>query len=384
MKWLSVLPVVAVLLAVALTLGFYWPFGTAVQGLHLPGVVEIQEVRLGSKIGGRVAAVEVKEGIVVEPGRVLVRFEEPELEATLLQTQGRLEAAEAELAKAEAGPRPDEKLAALSAVWATQARLKRLEKGWRDEEVSQATSDLASADAELRFAKEEFDRADKLYGQGKGGAFSRADWDAARSIYERAKGRRNSLQFRLDMLNHGTRPEEVEEAQAELQRAQANHRLLEIGTRQEDKDAARARVKEIQGKLAEVQAQLKEAEVIAPERAFVDVVAVRKGDLVAPNQPIVRVLRADDLWVKVYVPETELGKISVGQAASVTIDSYPDKRFTGKVMHIAAESEFTPRNVQSVDERRHQVFGVKIQVDDPQQVFKAGMAAQVTFDLASR
>src|SRR5207248_7381023 len=157
---------------------------------------------------------------------------------------------------------------------------------------------------------------------------------------------------------------------------------LEEGTRPEEKDESRARLAEARARLAEIEANLAEAVVKAPEPAVVEVLAVRKGDLVPPNQPVVRVLRADDLWVKVYVPETELGRVRLGQTVDVTVDSYPDQRFTGTVVQIAAESEFTPRNVQSADERRHQVFGVKVRVADPEGVFKSGMAAEVFLPLA--
>ena len=94
---------------------------------------------------------------------------------------------------------------------------------------------------------------------------------------------------------------------------------------------------------------------------------------------MVRILSAADLWVKVYVPETELGKTRLDQAAEVTVDSYPGRRFKGKVYYIASQSEFTPRNVQSIDERRHQVFGIKVRVTDPAAggVLKSGMSATV-------
>src|SRR5262249_8595204 len=122
-----------------------------------------------------------------------------------------------------------------------------------------------------------------------------------------------------------------------------------------------------------------------PELAVVEVLAVRKGDLVPPNQPILRILHSEDLWVKVYVPETELGKVRLGQKVEVTIDSYPGKQFPGQVIQIASESEFTPRNVQSVDDRRHQVFAVKVAVPQPadpkERIFKAGMAAEVCLPL---
>ena len=130
----------------------------------------------------------------------------------------------------------------------------------------------------------------------------------------------------------GGMPEEA------LRRARANHALLLAGTRTEDLLAAEAHVAEARGKLREIEANLREAVVRASEAAVVEVLAVRKGDLVLPNQTIVRVLRADDLWVKVYVPETQLGKVRVGQNVEVLIDSYPDKPFVGRVIQVAGES----------------------------------------------
>jgi len=106
------------------------------------------------------------------------------------------------------------------------------------------------------------------------------------------------------------------------------------------------------------------------------VISVRVGDLVAPNQPIVRLLYPEDLWVKAYVPETELHKVRLGQQVEVLIDN-STKRFKGTVYYIAPISEFTPRNVQSVDERHHQVFAIKIRVDNTEDMFHSGMAAEV-------
>ena len=138
-----------------------------------------------------------------------------------------------------------------------------------------------------------------------------------------------------------------------------------------------ADVAEIRSRLQEFDVNLEEATVRAPSRSVIDVVSVRKGDLVAAGQTVARILRADDLWVRVYIPEIELGKIRLNQPARVTIDAYPGKTFQGTIVQIATVSEFTPRNIQSVDERRHQVFGAKVVVDDPQGVFKSGMAAEV-------
>ena len=104
---------------------------------------------------------------------------------------------------------------------------------------------------------------------------------------------------------------------------------------------------------------------------------VRPGDIAEANQPVALVLRADDLWVKAYISEVDLGKIKLGQKVEVTCDAFPGKRFAGEITYIASAAEFTPRNVQTIDERRHQVFGFKVRVADSQGVFKSGMAADV-------
>jgi multidrug resistance efflux pump len=325
--WKTILALTALCAGAALALGFFWPFGHRTNVFRLPGVVEIQEVRLGSKVGGRVAEVLTREGLIEPAGKLLVRFEEPELEAQKAQWKARVETLEADLEKAENGPRP--------------------------EEIHQAKGDLDSAEADLILAREEFNRVDRLYRQGSA---ARTEYDTAKASRDRALGRQIAAQARLALLNEGTRYEE--------------------------KAAARAALAEAQAKLREIEANLKEADVYALERVVIEVLAVRKGDLVPPNQPILRVLRADDLWVKIYVPETDLGKIYRGQKSTVTIDTYPNRQFDGIVMQISSQSEFTPRNVQSLEERRHQVFGVKVRVADPDGIFKSGMAAEVTFDLS--
>jgi multidrug resistance efflux pump len=322
--------IVVLTAALAAVAGFYYPFGHPARVLKLPGVVEIQEVRLGSKIGGRVADVLVLEGDRLVADQELVRLEVPELEAQREQIKASLAAATALLAK--------------------------LRKGPREEEIRQAQFEMETAEADLRLAREEFARIDKIHRQG--GA-ARSEYDSARAARDRAQGQFATARARLDLLLAGTRPEEILEQEA--------------------------RVLEIQGRLRELEVHLHEAVVRSPGPCVVEVVSVRRGDLVAPNQALVKVLADDDLWVKVYVPETELGKVRVGERVEVYVDSYPGKAFEGKILYVASQSEFTPRNVQSPDERRHQVFAVKIRVANPpnprERIFKSGMAAEVVLPL---
>jgi multidrug resistance efflux pump len=333
LTWKRLLIGVALLAAVAVAAGFFWPlgerlrlFGERSDTLRLPGVVEIQEVRLGSKIGGRVESVNTYEGQVAEPCQVLVTFEAPELKAQLEQAQAAQAQAEAQLARLEAMP--------------------------RREELPPSAAKVRTQEANLALAKDQYDRARELFDR--------------RAIAEE--------EFRQRQLTY-------EAARQQLAQAQADYDLLKAGAWEPDKATARATVAQARGRVDELKADLREAVVKAPESVVVEVLAVRTGDLVMPNQPIVRVLRADDMWVKVYVPETQLGRLRLNQAVTVTIDAYPGRQFAGTIIQIASESEFTPRNVQSPDERRHQVFGVKVHVSDPEGIFKSGMAAEVTVPL---
>jgi multidrug resistance efflux pump len=367
------LAVLAICLSTTSAIGCYWAWGNGSRPIKLPGTVETQEVRLSSRTGGRVKQVAVKEGDLVQPGQVLVSLEMPELEAQREQTVAKLYAAEALLDKARNGARQEERDSALAALQAAEARVQRLKAGFRVEEIEQAKHELEMWTADLVRSQQELDREKALYPH----ASSKAQLDTTQANQRRLYGQVQATQARLKLLQAGSRPEDIAEFEAEAARMRANYQLLEAGTRSEEIREAESRVAELRGKLREIDVNLKELVVVAPEPAIVEVLAVRPGDVVGPNQPVVRVLRADDLWVKAYVSEVDLGKIRLNQTVELTVDAYPKKRFTGVIAHIAAVSEFTPRNVQSVDERRHQVFGIKVRVEDPQGVFKSGMAADV-------
>ncbi len=375
MKWLIVVSA----LAAAGVVGYFW-YTADSKDLLLPGIVEIQEVRLGSKVGGRVLSVLAQEGEMVYPGRELVIFEAPELVATRNQLKAKVDQAEAEYAKALKGPREEEIAAAKAAAAAALARYEKMKDGYRKEEKAQANSDLEAATAELKQANEELARSTRLY-QEK--SVARADYDVSVGTRDKALGRFNAVKARAEMLNLGNRQEDKNESQAEWQRSQALADELERGTREEDKALAKAKVDEARAKLEEAEVNLREAVVKVPDnlgKAVVEVMAVRPGDLIPAGQPVVRVLRADDMWVKIFVPETKLDLVPLHKEVEVAIDS-PRRVFKGRVQQKANSSEFTPRNVQSSEERRYQVFAVKVKVDDAQGVLNAGMAAEVRIPL---
>src|SRR5581483_2353149 len=151
------------------------------------------------------------------------------------------------------------------------------------------------------------------------------------------------------------------------------------GNRAEDIAMARAQVESAEGALREAEANWAEREVRSPARAVVEVMDIRPGDLLPANAPIARLLEADQLYVMVYVPQSQIGRIRVGQQADLTVDAFPNQPFRARVEQIRQQAEFLPRNVETKAEREHQVVGVKLRVENSENKLRAGIHADVRF-----
>ena len=143
--------------------------------------------------------------------------------------------------------------------------------------------------------------------------------------------------------------------------------------------AARARVEQAQAQLADMDAQIQEMKIVAPTDSILEVLSVKVGDVLPANREVATLILPQRLWVRVYVPEPWLGLIKLNDAVRVRVDSFPGRDFSGAVEQINRKAEFTPRNVQTVEDRIKQVFGVKVQLDNKQDVLRAGMSADIFF-----
>jgi multidrug resistance efflux pump len=150
------------------------------------------------------------------------------------------------------------------------------------------------------------------------------------------------------------------------------------GSRKEDIAAARAQLERARAALQQIDTQLGELEVKAPADAFIEVLRVRPGDLINPSSPVATLVELNRLWVRVYVPEPELGHVQLGKEVSVTVDTFKGESFKGTIEEISSRGEFTPRNVQTRSEREHQVFALRVRVDNSSHLLRAGMAADVS------
>ena len=223
------------------------------------------------------------------------------------------------------------------------ALLAELEAGPRKEEIEAAKHDWESLMADLELARADAKRADELF----------ANKTIAETEHDRAASRAKALEqsvaaakSRYDLLLAGTRPERLAQARAQL---------------------------------AEIEAQLQEMRIVAPADSVLEVLSVKAGDVLAPNREVATLLLPQHLWVRVYAPEPWLGHLKLGGEVKVRVDSFPNKEFAGTIEQIARVAEFTPRNVQTLEERIKQVFGVKVRLDNREGLLRAGMSADVFF-----
>ncbi len=341
--------------------------------LVLSGTVEADQIHVGSKVGGRVAEVLVKEGQAVKPGEPLIRFESYDLDAKRADAVAAIQQAEANLQKMLHLARPEEVAEARAQAEAARASAELARNGPRQQEVEAARAELQAADADYEISRLSLARIENL---SRNGVASAQDYDNAKAAFDRAAARRDASRQRLELLRAGTRKEELARAERQYQQALARLRLVEAGARSEDIADAQAQLERARAALQTIDTQMAELEVKSPADAFVEVFQVRPGDLINANATVATLVELDRLWVRVFVPEPELGHVQLDKEVAITVDSFPDV-FRGRVEHISSRGEFTPRNVQTREERAHQVFGVRVRVDNSARKLHAGMAADV-------
>jgi multidrug resistance efflux pump len=351
-----------IVIAIVLGLGvaaYVWA-SSRPQPLVASGTVEARDIRVGSKVGGRIEQVLVREGDRVEAGQVLATFDDRELKATM-------DASLANFQKLQRGFRPEEVEQVRAQAAQAKADYELRRNGNRKEDIDAAQADADRARADSVRTESTWKRVSDLSNQD---VFSKQQRDDAEGAWKNAVAAQRSAQEKLAALRNGFRPEEVASAEHHYHDASARAQEYERGSRREDIAQARAQYEYDA-------ARYRERQVVSPAASTVEVMDIRPGDLIAPNLPIVTLLERDQLYIRIYVPETEMGRVKLGQKAFVTLDAFPKQPFDGEVEQINQQSEFLPRNVQTREERVHQMVGVKVRVHDDQGRIRPGMAADV-------
>jgi len=287
------------------------------------GTVEATDADLGFQLPGRVLEITAREGDAVTAGAELARLDTRELEASLA------------VAEAQVG--------------AAEARLVELERGARSQEVATADAAVRSAEQRAEEARRDAERARTLF---EGGAISRQALDRAETARDMAS--------------------------AALDQAREQQALLIEGPRAETIEAQRAAVAQARANVERAEATLANAVVTAPFDGVVTVRHREPGEAVSPGAPVLTLLDPDDRWVRIYIREDQMGAVRLSMAAEIASDTYPDRVYGGEVVFIGSEAEFTPRNVQTTEERTRLVYPVKVQITgDPGFELKPGVPADV-------
>ncbi|HVN96614.1 MAG TPA: efflux RND transporter periplasmic adaptor subunit [Syntrophorhabdaceae bacterium] len=290
--------------------------------MALSGNVEITETNVGFKISGRITKLLVDEGATVKAGDAIAELDNAELASLMAQNKASMEE--------------------------TVTRLSELKAGVRNQELEQAKASVGAQEAELKKVRQDYERADTLY---KNGAISQAQYDDAKSAFDTRMALRKSAVEALSLAQEGTRKEEIKIAEHRVAQAKATLSASEV--------------------------RFRDAVIYAP----IDGVVLRKnvevGETVAQGTPVFTIGDLKSPWIKVYVKEDRLALVKLGQKAIVTVDSYKGKTYEGVVSYISSEAEFTPKTVQTPEERVKLVFGVKVQVKNEAGDLKPSMPADV-------
>jgi len=365
--------VVVVLLAAVGLLGLLIYSQQRHEPFKVSGFIEADEIRVGSRVGGRVANVVVEEGQAVTPGTLLVELEPFDLLERASQAESVLAQRRAELDKLTNGFRAEEIAAGEERVAQLSAALKKLRNGPREQEIAAAKANLDQAESLLRLATDRFKRVEALIPSR---AATQQEMDQARSELRVAQATQQARAADLDLLHAGTRPEEIEAATAQLGEAQQNLALQKNGYRKEEVAAAKAAASAAEAALAAIRKEIAELKITSPVAGTVEAVELQPGDLVSAGMAAISLMDTSHLWVRAYVPENRL-VVQVRQQVFITVDSFPDRRFAAHVSFIARQAEFTPGNVQTPEERSKQVFRIKVMLDEGLDVLRPGMAADV-------
>jgi HlyD family secretion protein len=230
-----------------------------------------------------------------------------------------------------------------------------MESGARPEEIAQARAARDVAAQQLADARRNLERTTNLF---DGNAVSRETFENAQTAFEVARSRHEQAEEQLKLVESGPRPERIAAQRAQLRQAEAGFRVAE--------------------------AALANMTIVAPLDGVVTVRHREPGETVPPGSPVLTVMNRDDRWVRIFVREDRIGAVKIGTPASITIDTYPEREYDGEVAFIASEAEFTPKNVQTAEERVKLVYAVKVRISgDPDHDLKPGMPADVRLRLAA-
>jgi len=323
----KIIPAVS-LVAVVILFLFLTLFKKDNNAYLVSGTVEAREVDISPKLAGRIEAIYADEGDHIKKGSLLLQMDDQQLKIQVER--------------------------AISAQKAANEILRDLKAGARKEEVASAVASLEAAEATYKKSFDDLKRAEELF---KEGAASKDFLEKAFLQLDTTKTNRDMTKEKLDLLKAGTRINVVESAKYAVQQAQHSvDELMFIKT---------------------------DSRTFSPIDGIITLRSAEPGEVIASGTPVLTVINPVDCYVRIYISEKVLGQVSIGQEIEVFTDSFPDKAFKGKLTYISSEAEFTPRNIQTQDERVKLVYAAKVTIKNDDLMFKPGMPVDVKIRLKS-
>jgi len=379
-----------VLIAAAVSITLYRNAGRGTENrILISGNIELTEVNISFKTAGRLVERTVDEGDMVRKGQVIARLDRDQLLAQKAREEAGLQSAISLLAQAETSlawqkknlvAEIQQREADLSSA---QARLRELKTGSRPQEIQEAKAVVASAEAEFERAKRDWERAETLY---KNDDISTAQYDQYRSRWEASQAALEQAKERRELVIAGPRAEQIDSAAAQVQRAEAalmmsKNNVLEITRREQEIEVREADIARAKANLALIETQLAETVAVSPIDGVVLVKSADVGEVLAAGTSVVTIGDIERPWLRGYINEPDYGRVKLGMEVAVTTDSYPGKAYKGRLSFISSQAEFTPKQIQTHEERVKLVYRVKIDLENPQHELKSNMPADAVISL---
>ena len=381
--------VVALSVGAVLLVAYYFRHQKNENLLRASGTIEATDVDVSFQIAGRVSEVLAVEGQSVKAGDVLARVGAEEFKERVHQIQAALEAASSQVRQQEKTVQLRREVVegqiaqARGRADASRASAERVREGSRPQEIRVAEADLAQAEAQLIQRRSDYER---ISGLVKEGIAPKQQLDAAEAALRSAESARNAASERLALAREGARRQDIAEAQAQVETAQAGVNVAEAARREIEIQAAvlasaQATEKQLRAELETAKTQLGYTEIKSPMNGVILTKNVEVGEFVNPGTPVVTLANIEDLWMNIYIPETQTGLVKLGQEVRISVDSFPKETFKGKITFVSSESEFTPKTILTEEERIKLVFRAKVALENTDQRLKPGMPADAEIEL---
>jgi HlyD family secretion protein len=379
----KILPILLVLAAAGAGY-YYWQnggFGRSNDRILVSGNLELTQVDLAFKVAGRITELNVREGQWVKKGDVIARIDSATLNEQLDRDRASVTAAESNYQQLETSieyqkATIESDVAARQAEQAqAQAKLDELLAGNRPQEIQQAQAAVNDAKSTNDMAKADWDRAQTLY---KNEDISRAQFDQAKMKLDTSSAMLSQAQERLALSQEGPRKEEIAGARAAVAKAaaavkQAEANRLELARKQQELAARQAEIAKNRAQAGITKTQIDDTVIIAPIDGVVLVKPAEAGEVIAAGTTVASLGDLDRPWLRAYINETDLGRVKLGQRAKLSTDSFPGKTYEGVVSFISPDAEFTPKQIQTKEERVKLVYRIKIEVDNSHHELKDNM-----------